>query len=68
MKKWKQFDELFSGYFIKPKLVDKDSNGYGTAASWEVSNPEKKVVFTGKTLTEARKYILQINKDGEQRA
>lgn len=63
MRQFKTHEERFSGFYIRPKLVDLDSEGYGRAECWLLSNTTGQVIFEARRLTDARVKALSLSRE-----
>lgn len=62
MRQFKVHEERFAGFYIKPILVDLDSEGYGKAESWNLYDKEGKEIYKARRLTEARLKARELHK------
>jgi hypothetical protein len=62
MKLFKSFEEKFGNHVIKPIIENADNEGFGTSDKWLVIR-DNAILKTNRTLSDARRYIMSINKD-----
>lgn len=53
---YRAYDELFLGYMIRPKIEEKDADGYGSPTEWEAIAGSE-VVRTDRTVSLVRRWI-----------